>query len=169
MELTQAENEEGMMENFWAGVDGWMEELDGLYDSYHEAITNFEESTEKMNEILQEYIDNQLSVEQKLMQAIQDREQAEIDRIQDEKDALEEAAQSYIEGLNDALSKEQDMYSKNETNAETQRLQRQLAILQRSGGSTSEIKSLQDQIDSRLKDAYTRSGRTPLYMQESST
>ena len=151
---TKAENEEGMMENFWAGVDGWMEELDGLYDSYHEAITNFEESTEKMNEILQEYIDNQLGVEQKLLQAIQDREQAEIDRIQDEKDALEEAAQSYIDGLNDALSKEQDMYSKNETNAETQKLQRQLAILQRSGGSTSEIKSLQDQIDSRLKDAY---------------
>jgi hypothetical protein len=33
-------------------------------------------------------------------------------------------------------------------------MQRRLAILQRSGGSASEIKSLQDQIDSRLKDAY---------------
>ena len=151
---TKAENEEQMMENFWANVDGWMEELDGLYDSYHEATTNFEESTEKINEILQEYIDNQLAVEEKLMQAIQDREQAEIDRIQDEKDALEEAAQSYIDGLNEALSKERDMYQKNETDAETAKLQRQLAILQRSGGSTSEIKSLQDQIDSRLQDAY---------------
>ena len=145
---------EGMMENFWGGIDGWMEEMDGLYDSYHEAAINSEEATEKMNEILQEYIDNQLEVEQKIMQAIQDREQAEIDRIQDEKDTLEKAAQAYIDGLSEALSKEQDMYSKNETKAETQKLQRQLAILQRSGGSTSEIKSLQEQIDSRLKDAY---------------
>ena len=151
---TKAENEEQMMENFWANVDSWMEELDGLYDSYHEATTNFEESTEKINEILQEYIDNQLAVEEKLMQAIQDREQAEIDRIQDEKDALEEAAQDYIDGLNEALSKERDMYQKNETDAETAKLQRQLAILQRSGGSTSEIKSLQDQIDSRLQEVY---------------
>ena len=46
------------------------------------------------------------------------------------------------------------MYSENETNTETARLQRQLAILQRSGGSASEIKSLQDQLDSRLQDSY---------------
>lgn len=151
---SKAETEEDQVQNFWDGIDGWMEEMDSLYDSYNEAATATEEATQKMNEILQEYIDNQLEVEQKLLKAIEDREQAEIDRIQDEKDALEEAAQEYIDGLNDALSKEREMYDKNETEAETARLQRRLAILQRSGGSTSEIKALQDQIDSRLKDAY---------------
>lgn len=151
---TKAETEEDQMQNFWDGIDGWMEEMDSLYDSYNDAAIATEEATQKMNEILQEYIDNQLEVEQKLLKAIEDREQAEIDRIQDEKDALEEAAQEYIDGLNDALSKEREMYDKNESEAETARLQRRLAILQRSGGSTSEIKALQDQIDSRLKDAY---------------
>jgi hypothetical protein len=80
---SKAEDEEQMMQNFWDGIDGWMEEMDGLYDSYNEAATAVEEATQKMNEILQEYIDNQLEVEQKLLKAIEDREQAEIDRIQD--------------------------------------------------------------------------------------
>ena len=151
---TKAEDEEQMMQNFWDSVDGWMEEMDSLYDSYNDAAIAMEEATAAMNEILQEQIDNQLSVEEKLMKALEAREQAEIDRIEDEKEALEEAAQEYIEGLNESLEKERSMYDKNESDAETVRLQRQLAILQRSGGSASEIKSLQDQIDSRLKDAY---------------
>ena len=151
---TTAEDEEQMMQNFWDGVDGWIEEMDSLYDSYNDAAIAMEEATTAMNEILQEQIDNQLAVEEKLMKALEAREQAEIDRIEAEKEALEEAAQEYIDGLNESLEKERSMYDKNESDAETVRLQRQLAILQRSGGSASEIKALQDQLDSRLKDAY---------------
>ena len=151
---TKAEDEEQMLQNFWDGVDGWMEELDGLYDSYNESMTSVQETIEAQMEIQQEYIDNQLTVEEKLLQAIIDREQAEIDRLEKEKEVLEEATSEYIEGLNNALDREKEMYEKNDTSAETSRLQRQLAILQRSGGSAAEIRSLQDQIDSRLQDAY---------------
>ena len=143
-----------MMQIFWDGVDGWMEELDGLYDSYNDSMTSVQESIEAQMKIQQEYIDNQLTVEEKLLQAIIDREQAEIDRLQGEKEALDEATSAYIDGLNNALDREKEMYEKNDTSAETSRLQRQLAILQRSGGSAAEIRSLQDQIDSRLQDAY---------------
>ena len=167
---TEAETPEDQMQNFWDGVDGWMEEMDSLYDSYHEAATSMEEATTAMNEILQQQIDNQLSVEEKLLKAIEDREQAEIDRIQDEKDSLEAASQEYIDGLNQALERERSMYQKNETNVETARLQRQLAILQRSGGSASEIKSLQDQINSRLQDAYFQEQQDQINaIQEAST
>ena len=151
---SKAKTAEEKMQNFWDNIDGLMEEMDGIYDSYNEALIDSEENLSKINEILQEYIDNQLSVEQKLLQAIQDREQAEIDRLEKEKELLEEASQEYIDGLNEALSKEREMYDKNQNEEETSKLQRRLAILQRSGGSASEIKSLQDQIDSRLKDAY---------------
>lgn len=167
---TKAETPEDQMQNFWDGVDGWMEEMDSLYDSYNEAATSMEEATAAMNKILQQQIENQLTVEEKLLKAIEDREQAEIDRIQDEKDALEAAAQEYINGLNQALERERSMYQKNETNAETARLQRQLAILQRSGGSASEIKSLQDQINSRLQDAYFQEQQDQINaIQEAST
>ena len=151
---SSAEDDDQRMQNFWDNVDGWMEELDGLYDEYNEHLTSVEENTEKQNEILQEYIDNQLSVEEKLLTAIQDRDQAIIDKLQDQKDALAESSQAYIDGLSDALAKERNMYDRQSTAEETAKMRRQLAILQRAGGSTAEIKSLQDQIDGRMKDEY---------------
>ena len=151
---SSAEDDDQRMQNFWDNVDGWMEELDGLYDEYNEHLTSVEENTEKQNEILQEYIDNQLSVEEKLLTAIQDRDQAIIDKLQDQKDALEESSQAYIDGLSDALAKERNMYDRQSTAEETAKMRRQLAILQRAGGSAAEIKSLQDQIDGRMKDEY---------------
>lgn len=151
---SSAEDDDQRMQNFWDNVDGWMEELDGLYDEYNEHLTSVEENTAKQNEILQEYIDNQLSIEEKLLTAVEDRQQAIIDSLQDQKDALEESSQAYIDGLSDALNKERNMYDKQNTADETAKLRRQLAILQRAGGSASEIKSLQDQIDGRMKDEY---------------
>lgn len=151
---SSAEDDDQRMQNFWDNVDGWMEELDGLYDEYNEHLTSVEENTAKQNEILQEYIDNQLSIEEKLLTAVEDRQQAIIDSLQDQKDALEESSQAYIDGLSDALNKERNMYDKQNAADETAKLRRQLAILQRAGGSASEIKSLQDQIDGRMKDEY---------------
>lgn len=143
-----------MMQIFWDGVDGWMAELDELYDSYNESMTSVEESIQAQNEILQEYIDNQLSVEERLMEAIVSREEAEIERLEKELDALEDATDAYLDGLKDSLDREKEMYEKNKDSEETSKLQRQLAILKRTGGSASEIQSLQDEISSRLEDSY---------------
>ena len=154
---TKAETNDDLMNNFWDDIDGWMDELDGLYDEYNEHVQNIEENVAAQNEILQEYIDNQLDVEDKLKQAIEDREQAIIDKLEDLKDATQDAADEYINGLSEALSKEQDLYNQNESDKELSKLQRQLAILQRSGGSASEIKNLQDQIASKMQDEYFNS------------
>lgn len=151
---TKAETTDDMMQNFWDRVDGWMEELDGLYDEYNDHLKDIEENVASQNEILQEYIDNQLSVEEKLLNAIVDRQQAQIDKMQDLLDATQNASEEYINGLTDALNKEQQLYNKNQNDRELSKLQRQLAILQRSGGSASEIKNLQNQIDSKLQSDY---------------
>lgn len=151
---TKAENTDDMMQNFWDRVDGWKDELDGLYDEYNDHLKDIEENISNQNAILQEYIDNQLSVEEKLMTAITDRQQAEIDKMQDLLDATQNASEEYINGLTDALNKEQQLYNKNQNDRELSKLQRQLAILQRSGGSASEIKNLQNQIDSKLQSDY---------------
>lgn len=151
---TKAETTDDMMQNFWDRVDGWMEELDGLYDEYNDHLKDIEENVANQNAILQEYIDNQLSVEEKLFNAIVDRQQAQIDKMQDLLDATQNASEEYIKGLTDALNKEQQLYNKNQNDRELSKLQRQLAILQRSGGSASEIKNLQNQIDSKLQSDY---------------
>lgn len=151
---TKAENTDDMMQNFWDRVDGWKDELDGLYDEYNDHLKDIEENVASQNEILQEYIDNQLSVEEKLLNAIVDRQQAQIDKMQDLLDATQNASEEYLNGLTDALNKEQQLYNKNQNDRELSKLQRQLAILQRSGGSASEIKNLQNQIDSKLQSDY---------------
>ena len=143
-----------MMENFWNNVDAWRDELDGLYDSYHEQMEKVIENQNKQNEILQAFIDNELDVEQKLLEAVEAREQAVIDKLEEQKTALEKSNEKYIKGLTDTLNKEKEIRQKNENNTELTKLQRQLAILQRSGGSASQIKSLQDQIQSKQQDAY---------------
>lgn len=148
------DSETEMVQNFFDNVQAWMDELDGLYDSYNEALINVEEAIAAQTAIQQEYIDNQLSLEQQVYTAIIDREQAAIDAAQDEIDAIQEAADNFISGLNDTLKREKDMYQTNNEQAETERLQRQLAILQRSGGSASEIRALEEQLESRYQDAY---------------
>jgi len=45
-----------------------------------------------------------------VLKAIEDMRQREIDALQDERDKLEDSTGKYIEGLSDALSKEQEMY-----------------------------------------------------------
>ena len=143
-----------MMENFWTAVDGWRDELDNLYDSYHEQQEKILTNQQKQNELIQKVIDNQITLENKVLDALTDMRQRMIDELQDQKDALSDAADKYVDGLNDQLSKERDMYSNQKDQDELTKLQRQLAILQRSGGSGSQIRSLQSQIDSKMQDQY---------------
>lgn len=151
---TRAENQDEMMKNFWARIDSWMEELDGLYDDYNKHLTEVEKNTAAQTKILQEFVDNQLSAQNKLLKAIEDREQAVIDKLEEEKQAIEDANNDYIDGLTEALSKERNLYNNSQDEIETKRLQAQLAILKRTNASASEIASMQEQVDSRLKDDY---------------
>ena len=154
LSTTNEEEAAKIMDRFWDEFDGWIDELDDLYDSYNDKLKEIQELIKKENELIQEYVDNQLELEEQIMKAIEAREQATIDAMTKEKDALSKAASDYINGLTSALQKERDMYNQNKDDQETQRLQRQIAILQRSGGSASEIKSLQDQLSDRLQESY---------------
>ena len=142
------------VENFFNNVDLTKEELEELYDSVYEHQIKIEELATAQLEIQQERVDNQLEVEQMIYDTIVDMKEAEIKGFEEQKEAIQEASEDYLEGLNKALDKELAMYNKNAEQEETTKLQRRLSILQRSGGSASEIRSLQEQIDSRLKDEY---------------
>lgn len=142
------------VEAFWDKVDAWKEELDSLYDSYNDQLNNVLTNEDKRNQLLQEIIDNQLSVEKQVLEAIEEREQAIIDELQKERDALKDATDAYVNGLSEQLDNERKMYENQQEDNDLKRLRRQLAILQRSGGSASQISSLQNDIASRERDAY---------------
>lgn len=149
-----SETATNMMQTFFDNVDGWMEELDSLYDSYHEYLEKIEDNTAAQQKILQEYIDNQMSVEDKLLKAITDRQQKIIDTLKDQIDIIQEAGQEYTQGLSEALSKERNLYNENKDDAELASKMRRLGILKRTGASASEIKALQNEIDNQLQENY---------------
>ena len=128
--------------------------MQSLHDSIEDAKQTIEELDTTRNEILQEMRDNQLSLEEDVLKAIEDSRQKAIDDLSDEREALEKSTSKYIDGLSKALQKEQDMYQKNQNTDELNKLMRQLDILKRSGGSASEIRDLQNQITEKQKDNY---------------
>lgn len=143
-----------IMENFWDNLDGWRDELDGLYDSYREQLTNVIDNQNKQNEIMQKVVDNQIEVENKVYDALVDARQAIIDNAQKEMETYQKNTDDMIDSLNKTLDKERQLYDNQKNSDDLLKLQRQLAILQRSGGSTSQIVNLQQQIATKQQDMY---------------
>ena len=142
------------VEAFWDKLEGWKDELDGLYDSYREQLDAVLDNETERNKLMQEIVDNQRSVEDKVLEAIENREQATIDKLQEQTDALRDASDQYIDGLNNQLNKERQMYQQQENQEDLRKLRRQLAILERSGGSGSQIANLRAQIAEQEQDQY---------------
>ena len=151
-ELIDAQKQ--IMENFWSQLDAQRDEYDEAFDALLETQQKNLELLNQQNEILQKYVDNQLEVENTILDAIVDARQAEIDELQKQRDAYEDSVNKMIEGLDKALDNERRIYKNQQSRDDLTKLQRQLAILQRSGGSTSQIRNLQNQISSKQQDMY---------------
>lgn len=156
-EITDEEREsyyENATKAFKDKLDDFADATQSLWDEIQEGNKTLEELETARNELLKEMRDNQIDLENKVLDAIVEARQREIDELQDTRDALEESVGKYIDGLTDALDKERSMYDTQEDQDELNRKKRRLAILQRSGGSASEIASLQDEINSSEQDLY---------------
>ena len=143
-----------MLENFFSNVSSFMNEFDSAADNIADLENSILDNESAKNEILRDIRDNQIELEEKIRDAIVEREQQRIDKAKKERDALKESADEFLEGLNNSLNKERQMYQANQSAEDLNKLRRRLAILQRSGGSSSQIRSLQQEIDSKTQDAY---------------
>ena len=142
------------LQAFWDKMDADKEEMQSLHDSVEEHRNAVLESQASINEIIRDIEDNQINVEQKVLKAIEDSRQREIDEFQKERDAIEKSSKALIDGLSEQLNLEKEMYSNQQEADEFGKLQRQLAILQRSGGSASQITDLQRQISEKQQNMY---------------
>lgn len=142
------------LQAFWDKIDRDKEEMQSLHDSIEDGKKKLLDLENAQNEILHEIEDNQIEVEQKVLKAIEEARQREIDELKDTKEAIENSAKEFTDGLNKQLDKERQMRDNQASADELATLQRRLSILQRSGGSASEIRDLQQQINDKQYDKY---------------
>lgn len=145
---------EELVQQFFDDLQSEIDKYDDLYDTVHETEETLEELESDVSEINDEIRDNQMDLEKEIFDIIVDAWQEQIDQMKEQNDLVKQANEDYVNGLNDALSKERELYNQNESVAEREAAQRRLALLQRSGGSATEIANLQDEIDDMLQDEY---------------
>lgn len=147
-------NGEDLISKFFEEAQAQIDKYDELRDtveSTDEALSKLESS---INEIEQEIRDNQKKLEEIIYNTLVEAWKKQISQLQEQTDMLREANEAYVNGLNDALNKERNQYSQNKSISDRQQLQRQLSLLRRSGGSASQIASLEEQLNSALKEEY---------------
>lgn len=145
---------EDLISKFFEEAQAQIDKYDELRDtveSTDEALSKLESS---INEIEQEIRDNQKELEEIIYNTLVEAWEKQISQLQEQTDMLREANEAYVNGLNDALNKERNQYSQNKSISDRQQLQRQLSLLRRSGGSASQIASLEEQLNSALKEEY---------------
>lgn len=145
---------EDLISQFFEEAQAQIDKYDDLRDtveSTDEALSKLESS---INEIEQEIRDNQKELEEIIYNTLVEAWEKQISQLQEQTNMLREANEAYVNGLNDALNKERNQYSQNKSISDRQQLQRQLSLLRRSGGSASQIASLEEQLNSALKEEY---------------
>ena len=134
------------------------QEVVGDYNELDDSILNAETTIQNLitsiNELEKEIKENQKELEQTIYDLLVDLKEQEIDNLEEQIKLTKEANQEYIKGLTDALNAEQQLYEQNQSIEDRESLQRQLALLRRSGGSAAEIADLETQINDALKTEY---------------
>ena len=148
---------EDLVQAFYDYIQGAINEYDGLNDTIHNSTTELENIKAKVAEINSEVHQNELDLEQNIYDTYVDAWEASIDALEEQKDLIEEANDAYTEGLREALDAERKAYEDEASVADREKLQRELSLLRRSGGSASEIADLEEQLDNALKDEYFKS------------
>lgn len=143
-----------LVEHFFQELQDQINQYDALYDTVHETEETLENLRTEIEEINEQIKENQMELEQAVYDIIVEAWEKEIEQMQEQADLIKEANDAYIDGLNEALSAERQMYDDNQKTADREQLQRQLSLLRRSGGSASEIANLEEQLNDMLKDEY---------------
>ena len=153
---TDGEKLEGeeLVKQFFQQLQDQIDQYDTLYDTVNETNEALSDLTSNVNEIIEEIKENQLDLEEAIFDIFVEAWEDQIKTMQEEMSLIKEANEKYINGLNEAISAERNLYDQNQTIEEREKLQRQLSLLRRSGGSASEIANLEEQIDSMLKEEY---------------
>ena len=145
---------EDLVAKFYEEAQAQIDKYDELRDTVEETDETLSKLQSSINEIEEEIRQNQLKLEQAIYDSIVSAWEKQISQLTEQMNLLKEANDAYVNGLSDAINKEKNLYNQNQSTSEREQLQRQLSLLRRAGGSASQIASLEEQLDSSLKNEY---------------
>ena len=130
-----------------------LEELVGKYEDTEDALFEIEDQIE---EIKQRGIDEAISLEDRVVNAIVDSRQKQIDELQSLSDTIDESNQKVLEGLREQIELERQIRDNTKTEEDITDKENRLAYLQRdtSGANDLEILQLQKELD-EARENYT--------------
>ena len=149
-ELEEAE----LVAKFYEELQKQIDDYDALADTVNETESALEDLEGQINEIEKEIRDNEIDLSQEIYDIIVDAWKENIENLKEQNDLIKEANEAYAQGIEKAISAERELYEQNQSIQEREQMQRQLALLRRSGGSASEIANLEAQLDEKLKEEY---------------
>ena len=149
----ELENEE-LVAKFYEELQKQIDDYDALRDTVQETEGTLADLEEQINEIEREIRDNEIDLSKEIYDIIVDAWKENIENLKEQNDLIKEANEAYANGIQEAIDAERQMYEQNTAISDREQLQRQLALMRRSGGSASEIADLEQQLDDMLKDEY---------------
>lgn len=154
-EYTKKEwTDEEYVQEFFSALQEPIDDYDGLRDSVQETEEKLESLAEEIQKVNDEIRDNEIEVSQMIYDAIVQVKEKVIKDLKESNKLITDANKAYADSIQNAITKEKNQYSINQNISERETLQRQLSLLRRSGGSASEIQSLEKTISEKLKDEY---------------
>ena len=146
--------DEELVAKFFEELQKQIDDYDALRDTVVEAEEALADLEEEINEIEREIRDNEIDLSKEIYDIIVDAWKENIENLKEQNDLIKEANEAYANGIQEAIDAERRMYEQNTTISDREQLQRQLALMRRSGGSASEIADLEQQLDDMLKEEY---------------
>lgn len=149
-ELEDAE----LVAKFYEELQKQIDDYDALRDTVQETEGTLADLEEQINEIEKEIRDNEIDLSQEIYDIIVDAWKENIENLKEQNDLIKEANEAYANGIQEVIDAERQMYDQNTAISDREQLQRQLALMRRSGGSASEIADLEKQLDDMFKEEY---------------
>ena len=146
------DKDEGFVEDFEDSVS----RINNLWETLYSQVANQEELLQKLSEERNYYIDNAISVEKELYNAIVENYQREIDKKKKQYDELKQLDNEYLQSVRENINKEREMRNDAEKKKSYQQnIQRaQLLQMDTSGTYRAELASLNKEIKNQRDELY---------------
>ena len=145
---TAYENEKKNYNLFFERIKGYKTEHELIAKSTQEA----QKYTKEMEALTKDLRKNVVDLEQTFLDLFIERDEKALESLKERYDSMKEMDNDYLNSVRDAVDKERKLRDRKEDADDLAKMERQLELLRMSGGSATEIQSLEEDIRQARQD-----------------